>query len=510
MNLRDLEKTVGEDPRQAAIELDRLMDALLAAPPENENLFDRLEQLGQPVAVVARELARRYQNKPLPLGDGEDRLFRQVVSLWTQIAKAYAKCASRQAAADGDPERVRRMAASLQRSILHTGNAIFEHYQTRRGLPAGLWRDLHGCYACAEDAGVDTLAIADGPGRSTHCAAAYIAVLLCEMARPYSLAPRDLTLVRGWATEWAPLVTLHRPLPGESLPPFVVDLTHDAAFRPSTERLQDSRLRRLDTDRLARQLRDRIGEMAASASSKPENAGMRQTRRMLDHLSGPWSQTLAQRKFARQPASGAAGLCTGFEDIHCCLSGKAFAQPRNSGIYDQIASVRLCAPREAVPAGDAQWQEATGPHPCNSDTWEVVNHSANGFRIARGAAGGRVQLGQLLGLRPPDGDRFLLAKIAWLVQEAEGGLTAGVMVLPGMPTAVGARPVDRDGQSDGPFHPAFLLQPLSPGDRQCLILPPGWYLNGGFVDLSSGQAGRVRMDVLIEESRDFQRIAILT
>lgn len=101
--------------------------------------------------------------------------------------------------------------------------------------------------------GVTTLAIpvrSIPSGRNTHCAAAYISFLLCDMAGCYSLSVRDQILVRRWATYWSPLVSLHPvAAAGDSLPHFIVDLMQDLALRPVSECLQTEQLRRLDATR---------------------------------------------------------------------------------------------------------------------------------------------------------------------------------------------------------------------------------------------------------------------
>jgi hypothetical protein len=57
---------------------------------------------------------------------------------------------------DGD-ERCRPPGLILHRCIYYTGMAITEHHRARQELPAGVWLNLHGYYASAEEWGVATL-----------------------------------------------------------------------------------------------------------------------------------------------------------------------------------------------------------------------------------------------------------------------------------------------------------------------------------------------------------------
>ena len=64
---------------------------------------------------------------------------------------------------------------------------IVEHYRARREIPAGVWLDLHGYHASAEEWGVATYPLADAldpHGRSTHCMAAYVMALLMDVSGP--------------------------------------------------------------------------------------------------------------------------------------------------------------------------------------------------------------------------------------------------------------------------------------------------------------------------------------
>lgn len=80
------------NPEQAEFDLNRFLDSLLAAPPDGGAYFRLLEH-ARPIALSAKNWRKRYLNKPLPLGDIEERFFQQVVTLWIKVAKAYAHSA---------------------------------------------------------------------------------------------------------------------------------------------------------------------------------------------------------------------------------------------------------------------------------------------------------------------------------------------------------------------------------------------------------------------------------
>ena len=187
------------NPKQAEVDLSRFLDSLLNAPPDGETYFRLLENARLPIAFTAEQLAQRYLGKPLPLADIEETIFQLIVTLWLKTARAYAHCAEKDSVEVEDANHNQRVAMILHRCIHHVGMAIVEHQRARREYPWGLWLELHGYYASAEEWGIATLSIPDPLeplGRSTHCAAAYVGFLLGEMAGCYARSLREQALVR--------------------------------------------------------------------------------------------------------------------------------------------------------------------------------------------------------------------------------------------------------------------------------------------------------------------------
>ena len=506
------------NPQQAAVDLNLFLESLLTSPPDSEIYFNLLENARLPIGFVTEELARRYLNKPVPLADPEEEVFQQVVALWQKMARAYAHCAEKGSPdEESEARHALRVATLLHRCIHHTGIAIVEHQRARRELPWGLWLDLHAYYASAEEWGVATLTIPDAldpMGRSTHCTASYASFLLCDMAGSYSLSVREQTLVYRWATYWAPLVGLQTAQPGEPLPTFVVDLMQDVALRPAVECLQTDHLRRLDTSRLALQISQTKQQLRLKIPPAQlllgDDCSAGQCNRLLDHLSRPWSQARAPRKFRRHATSGVSKLCTGFEEMHYFISGKEFEQPENVRIYNRQEFEKLFAFRhQEDPSQALQFSQEQLAY--RLDPWEVVNQSANGFRLVRSISGKKMAHGQLLALCPHDGERFLLAQTTWLMQEKGGGLIAGIKALPGVPIAIAARARDHLGVDDGKYHRAFLLPTIASASiEQTLVLPQGWFRSGRVLELFTDGAWQVKLQHVIEDGADFERISFVS
>ena len=503
------------NPSQASIDLNGFLDCLLALPPDAETYFRLLEHARVSAAFINEELAKRYLSKPLPLGDIEEAVFQTVIGTWQKAARAYAHCAQLVTPED-TREHALRVATLLQRCLHYTGMAIVEYQRARREYAWGLWLDLHGYYASAEEWGLATFGVPDtldAPDTGTHCMATYAAFLLCEMAGGFSLSVKKQALVRRWAKLWAPLVTVAQIDP--EVPPtgFVIDLMQDCALRPVSHFVPGPNLRRLDTTRLSAQLahvRELIRQRVPPAQlALGEDCSAGQCAQLLDALARPWALAPASRKFRRRASSGTVRVCSGFEEMYFFITGRAFEQPENVRTYSRQEFETLFAFRhQENPQQTLQVQREQLDY--RLDEWEIVNQSAQGFRLIRSVSGRKMAHGQLIALCPPDGEQFFLAQTSWLMQEREGGLIAGVDALPGMPQPIAARTRDADGSPPGKYQPAFLLPAIpSVQGEQSLVLPVGWYRPGRVVELYTDRAWQVRLLQVLDDGSDFERTAFV-
>ena len=498
--------------QQAQLEINNFLDSLLQAPPQRDVYLQLLEQTRISLCFIEEELAHQYTSKPLPLGDGEESVFQQVVATWLKASRAYAHCAQLQPACDSGND-ADQLALILHRCIYYTGMAITEHHRARRQLPRGMWLNLHGFYASAEEWGVATLAVPDSLdplGRSTHCAAAFVGQLLTDLAGPYSLSVHELSLVRRWAGNWSPLLTIHPAIAGEALPPTVVDLMHDCGLRASSLCLQTENIRRVDSARLALQLnqirRQLQQKITPAQLGLGEDCSSSQCQRLLKRLARPWSLLRAGRQFRRHATAGTARVCGGFAAMHYYISGKGFSQPENAHLYSREEFDSLFTFRYTL--DPTQRLEVRQAQPgFSADDWEVLDQSANGFRLMRSTAGRRIAPEQLLSICPHDGSAHLLAHVAWLMQEQGGGLVAGITALPGKPQAVAARPLAREAGQAELYSRAFIL-PSVPAiaSEQSLVIPPGWFYAGRLLEVHLEGVWRVKLERLLSDGPDFQRV----
>ena len=504
------------NPATAEQQLIRFIDSLLNTPPSPGIMLTLLEQARVPICFIEEEMARLYHNKPLVLGESEEASFQQVLTAWRKMHKAYGMCAQQEKPDAETPQQDSTLIASiLHRCIYYTGMIILEHYRARRDLPQGIWLELHGFYEAAEACGVTYTPVEDSLENSfqaTHCAAAYTALLLIDIASPYSISVRNLNLIRHWAVLWAPLISIH-PLDNDlEIPPYIVELKKDAPLHPSAlaENLGHD-ARRIDTSRLGLQINHMLSQLRLRIT--PSQLGLGEETsghviQLLERLSRPWSQSSSPRKFRRFASEGIARVAVGFDAMYFCVSGKAFTQPTAASTYSRGEFDQLFTFGDRAVPGQAL--TITGKSNFTIDDWSVINHSANGFRLARLKPQQKFRHGQLMAVCPHDGEHFLLAQANWLMQEESGGVIIGVATLPGMPLGIGVRFLAGNANNaSAKLVEGFLLPPVPAFKEEgAIVLPSGMYHPTRILEVFAGDNHwQLRMNQIIQRGTDFDRIS---
>lgn len=505
------------NPLLADQRLMAFLEALTENPPAPDVLLSLLEQTRAPLSFTEEEIARRYHNKPLLLTDEQEDRFERVISAWRHMAAAYSMCMRLHKPPPDDPHYSTLAALVLHRRLYYTGLIIVEHFRARREVPAGIWQELHGHYETAEQLGVTFYPVQDSLEsdlQATHCTAAYVTLLLIDVASPYSNSVRDLSLIHRWAIMWAPLVALHPVNDEYEVPPYLVELRKDLPLHPTgaTEKIgSDARL--LDTSRLGLQLSHMLSQLHQRLT--PSQLGLGEETpghviKILERLSRPWTQSTSPRRFRRFASEGTARVVVGFEAIHFFVGGEEFIQQDSAKAYSRGEFDELFTFRDRVMPG--QQLNIRKHVDFSADEWTVINHSANGFRLSRSHAGGRIAHGQLLSVCPHDGEHFLLGQATWLMQEYSGGVVLGIALLPGLPQAVAIRrATGQPGQADR-FVRAFLLPPVAAiGQESSIVIPTGLYKASGLLEIVVGdKSWKARMLHVRQAGVDFDRISYET
>ncbi len=496
--------------REAHQTLVMLLTGLAHRPPPAAAYLDVLETLRSPLAFLQDEVAQRYAAKPLPPTPAESEAFHQVLALWQAMARAYAQVA--QLGAD-DPQVQNRLALICQRCVHYAGKVIIEFYRARREPSPGIWIDLHGYYATAEEWGIDKKPVAEPlneTSKTQSAAEAYIAILLVDLASPYSRSAHEFSWLCRWAQRFAPL-TVVRPL-GEPLETraFGVDLMRDASTRPLQLLPRTGSVRWFDTRQLSPQIQEMLARLrerqSPAALGLGDDCPATAASRLLLHLYKPWCLNATPRRFQRRGSSGVAQVCLGFEAIHYHVGGIEFNQPEHVRIYSRGDMERIWTFRDQIDPTQLSVHTSQMQLGYPLERWQVENQSVSGFRLQRGEAGARIAHGQLFCLRPPDGEHFLLAQVSWNLMQKDD-LLIGIHVLPGVPQAIAVRPTGIKVSPSERYERAFLL-PAVPALKEVatLVLPRGGFQAERVVEVFTDRQAKLKLVELLSHGPDFERV----
>ncbi|MBC7803109.1 MAG: hypothetical protein H7Y16_04450, partial [Candidatus Parcubacteria bacterium] len=402
------------------------------------------EVLREAVQFVEIEQARRFTNRALPMAESESAVFDDTLELWEQMHLGYLRCLEGVVA--GEAGMREQGGLICQRALSYTGLKMFHCHRAYRQVPARTWRELHQGYGMSEELGVAEDPVKDYLNRDvndTSPRVAYMRALLLGMANPNELSQRQLTFVAFLLERWAEKADVSKEAPeGEDIAPLIVDLESD--FCPERDGPDAAEARFVDSRRLAKSLRNRIGLLRKGESPAKlalgEDCVQPSCEHLLVFLYRQWCQVRQQRGVERKRVANVAQASHDMAALHYYISGRVFKQPGEvkeltQQQRDQIATFGRVSTRDD--------DDYSVVHGFVLENWQLEDESTQGLKMVRRAAemGKRYSHGQLIGVKPSDSKGFMLGQIRWLVQNDAGDLYAGVRLLPGLPAATAVRPV---------------------------------------------------------------------
>ncbi len=478
------------NPPQAEDQLHDFLTDLLQSPLPTDNLFVLLENAAEPLYFVREAQARHYQGKALQLDETGEGHFRRGASIWQMVVDAYALCLEQVLQAQLDSQLpVERVATLLHRCLHYLALSGRDHFLAHRQLPEGFWRQANGFYARAEALGLAQTQVekplAEIEGRSQRCIDAYVTLLLLDLASPYGRSPGDFNLIWLLADHWAPLVhltTVPDPLPPHR-PHALIDLEQDlpVQFLAQMDKAPDA-YRMLACDDLIAQLKQAARD---SAQLPPGLSDLDKERLEVlnHHLLKAWIPRPLGRRFPRSMDSGVIEVGIGLQQIHALIRAAATTSWSRQDIDFLLWDAEPAPPHAGL----------------------LLDHSPTGFRILLQSPLSRVAHGQLLAVRPHDGEDYLLAQVQWLVQCQDDSIMLGLTVLPGVPKAVAVRPEGKLGK----FQRAFLLPAFTALKAPAsLVLPTGVYQTQEeqTLEVYDGSTWRMPLIGRLQSGSDFERV----
>lgn len=497
-----------------------LLDAL---PAPNQHL-EVLEAARTTISRLQAELARRYADHPLPPDSDENATLVRVTTLWHYLARSYAQIA-RHDAQTGTLDDQRALLA--QRRIHYNGQILFEYFRAHRAFPAGLWTEIHESFGAAENTGLVRTRVADPLNplwKAQSAMEAYIAILLVDLANPYGRSGRELLWIGRWAQRFAPYCSLEPDPAGRKPTIYGLDLGADHGLRPLGLLRQSTGLRGFDGGKLASQIQAVFAQFKQGVGPASLGLGddcpLDASARLLVSLYRPWGLASAGRKFPRRGSDGAVDLCGDWLAIGFHIQGRLFEQPRSYAMAGTLnGDISLLTFGERAPAAGNGKLRAVAHRQMDADRlglvcerWTVLDQSVGGFRLEQRPHAERLEHHQLVGLRPRDGEYFLLGQASWLMYRDDGMLEAGIHVLAGVPQVVAVRPLAPHPGQREPYQQAFLM----PANRALktdasLVLPPGWHLPNRVIEVfDNGRISQLRLVKLMTKGANFELVSFET
>lgn len=498
--------------------LSRIVSELLDALPAPNQHLEVLEAARETIARVQADMSSRYADHPLPPdGEGNETL-RSVVNLWHNLARSYTQIA-RHDAQMGTLEDQHALLA--QRRIHCTGQILIEHFRAHRAMPNGTWAEIHESFAAAELTGLLRARVPDPLNalwKAQSPMEAFISILLVDLANPFGRTGQELNWICNWAQRFAPYCDLVADIEGRKPTVYGLDLDADHGLRPIGLMSKSAALRSFDGSKLAGQIQAVFAQLKQGV--KPASLGLGEecttesAGRLLVSLYRPWGLASAGRRFPRRGSHGVVELSGDWLAIGFHIQGRLFEQPRSYGERTSFKNdMSLLTFGERAPEVTSRL-----PHGARRvdaerlgltcERWELLDQSVGGFRLQRRLHGERLEHHQLVGVKPSDGENFLLGQVSWLMYRADGMLEVGIYVLPGIPRVIAARPLaSRPGQRE-PYQQAFTI-PANKGLKvdASLVLPAGWYRQNRVIEvLEDKTIAQLRLTKDIVKGANFEQV----
>lgn len=504
--------------------LSEMVPTLLHALPAPDRHLEVLEAARQAVALAQSELARRYASHPLPPDSAENETLRNVVGLWRAMARSYAHIARH---AEPGSLSADQRALLAQRRVHYTGLIPMEYFRAHRALASGAWAELHDSYSSAEALGLANIRVTDPLNdiwKAQSPAEAYAAVLLVDLANPFGRGEREFNWVCRWAQRFAPYCGLQGE--NESDPPkpaaYGLDLSSDHGLRPRGVLPQAGSLRRFDGSQLAGQIQSVLRQFKQGVTPSSLGLGadcpVDACSKLLLSLYRPWGLASAGRRFPRRGSRGLTELCSGWSSVAFHVAGKPFEQPPTYATQRSLRSdISLLTFGERVEQADNRWNKEQRRRTATRlgftcERWQMADQSVSGFRVQQHPHTQRLEHHQLVGIRPPDGELFLLAQVSWLMYRTDGVMETGVHVLPGVPKVIAVRPYGLAGNVHTGYVEAFMLPATAAlKANDSLVLPGRWFQPQRIIDVyDDGNRYQLRLTDLVLRGTDFDQVGFET
>ena len=473
-----------------------------------------MELLREKVAFLQAEQRARYSGKTVPFSHGDMTAWETSRTLVEEMETGYRKCFTEATA--GAHEMEAHIPLIIQRIMRYIGlQMLFAGMIYRRFDPA-LWMRLHLQWIEAESRRLVQIKVKDSVGSvdGISCVeAAYVAVLLAQLANTYELTPRQIDFVDAVLKRFASKVVVETdPQACKMTPLLVVDLFGNSGVLLQQQELAADHLRFLNIDSLSKSLRGRIaklqeGELPGNLNL-PADWSVPDCLAQMRRLHRIWCEGGIMRRSGVVPRETKSTLSFGINETHYFLTGTLFEQP---GRKRELTRQELNDITMFGKIGLATMKARYADFNFSTEAWGLVDEGRGYVRLMRPSQSTRgVAVGRLFGERMGEKGPLFLAVVREVVQEFDGPIYIVLGLLPGAPEGIAVRPAELRTRPGSVYVQGFKL-PAVPFLREpaTIILPPGIAQSGRIVDVvAQGESASVAITLLefVERGADFDRL----
>lgn len=438
--------------------------------------FEMLESLWPTAQHAIQGLSREFLNQPLILPPSGQKAALVAQALQKHFVDGYSLCAKE----IHEQKRTRQLhreilVNTLFRAATGAGQLILRNAQLYTQAPPGIWLRLHGLMQIATFHDLQkvpiTLDQADVVDvRSIQDAWLHVVSFAC--VRPNQLSQSEIALAYRALEGWARHVDIHGQISDDRRNLFLVDLSADkppvgkSRFKAGGQ----SMLVELDFQRLINQLSKLSDDLTVRADSLGQIPGVSIPANLPEglkkHILGCWSQA-ASRHQDRQPANQRIDVCLGLIDCHYQLA--------NQTSFNDFLNDPVGAPGSGAPLDS--FMRALHPEDDNGNrsprpsifSITLQNTSPGGYCLLwTGDLPSRLEAGELIGVRGPDGQHWNLGIIRW-IRQLKNASQLGLQLLTDEAIPFGAAIMyDMGGYSDY-MRAIHIATPSIPGQPPSLL-----------------------------------------
>ncbi len=441
---------------QALTELSKLR----AAP---ELRIQLLEQLRPEVIQLTRQLEGSHLLSNAILNNRANKVADLCQTLQHLLTSGY-----KQVAADCQNKRSGLLALAIQRTLHGLFVSLARAYLTYRGVPAGLWFEIHQMYRLAAHHQLQGQDVKDpllGSQSSQSLEQAYCCTLLLGSARANQMRQGDIQILVKALPRWSDQARLQAVELEDSL--FAIVQATDTPPRYKALLNLDGRRQvlGLNTCKLAATIDT---ELKAREKGEPGSSliDKQMPTALLKQLASAWGD-IAKRNFLRNAADGSLEACLGMSSVHFHLAGEqsfeaslqeepeleTTSEPTISSMDApaDVWSMAIDAFHHGVMTTDSI--EYSLPLDSGENDEEpdyarlypllaarIINQSPGGYCLEwESDAPANLQTGDILALRENGSKSWMVSTIRWIRQGNKSAVRIGTEILAHQAEPCGAR-----------------------------------------------------------------------